>query len=130
MNAEAERYARIKHIEKMRGKAKLEEYWKMQHRANATTNPEFDLNDPRSLMKDRPARVGDNDPRCGVSSLQLFEGEDLGKQQRVKQQVAALEVDRYKQVEQNNAKKAKELQAKRFACNLSPFDRPFMLVKT
>ena len=127
MNEEAERYARIKHIAKMREKKGLEQYWKMQHRAKATTNPEFDLNDPLSLMNDKPARVGDNDARCGVSSLQMFEGEDLGKAQREQQQWAALGADRNVQIEQNNVARAKELQAKRFACKLSPFDRPLCL---
>ena len=35
---------------------------------------EFDLYDPDYLKKDKPARVSDDDPRCGVSSLQKFEG--------------------------------------------------------
>ena len=111
----------------MREKKGLEQYWKMQHRAKATTNPEFDLNDPLSLMNDKPARVGDNDPRCGVSSLQMFEGEDLGKAKREKQQLAVLEAGRNVQIDQNNVARAKELQAKRFACKLSPFDRPLCL---
>ena len=35
---------------------------------------EFDLYDPDYLKKDKPARVGDDDPRCGISSLQKFDG--------------------------------------------------------
>lgn len=31
---------------------------------------EFDLSDPEGLKKSLPARVGDDDPRCGPSSLQ------------------------------------------------------------
>ncbi|KAG5510350.1 hypothetical protein JKF63_07679 [Porcisia hertigi] len=38
---------------------------------------EWDLNDPQARRKELPARVGDNDPRNGASSLQKFEGEDL-----------------------------------------------------
>lgn len=38
---------------------------------------EWDLNDPKRVISDLPARVGDHDPRCGTSSLQKFEGEDL-----------------------------------------------------
>ncbi|KPA76069.1 putative mitochondrial flagellar protofilament ribbon protein-like protein [Leptomonas pyrrhocoris] len=38
---------------------------------------EWDLNDPEAKRKDLPARVGDDDPRNGPSSLQKFEGEDL-----------------------------------------------------
>lgn len=43
---------------------------------------EWDLNDPKRFAKDIPARVGDDDPRCGVSSLQKFEGEDLDNPSR------------------------------------------------
>lgn len=35
---------------------------------------EFDLYDPDYLKKDKPARVCDDDPRCGISSIQKFEG--------------------------------------------------------
>lgn len=35
---------------------------------------EFDLYDPDYLKKDKPARVSDDDPRCGISSIQKFEG--------------------------------------------------------
>lgn len=38
---------------------------------------EWDLYDPDALKKDKPARVHDDDPRCGTSSLQKFDGEDL-----------------------------------------------------
>jgi len=47
---------------------------------------EFDLNDPDSLKKDKPARVSDDDPRCGVASLQKFLGEDLNGKARQKLQ--------------------------------------------
>lgn len=47
---------------------------------------EFDLNDPNSKKKDVPARIGDNDARCGPASLQKFGGEDLMKRQRELQQ--------------------------------------------
>jgi len=36
---------------------------------------EFALSDPDALKKDRPARDGDDDPRCGAASIQRFEGE-------------------------------------------------------
>ncbi|KAM6293739.1 RIB43A-like with coiled-coils protein 2 isoform 3-T3 [Porphyrio hochstetteri] len=45
---------------------------------------EFDLSDPQALKKDRPARLSDDDPRCTVSGLQKFMGEDLNYDQRVK----------------------------------------------
>ncbi|XP_060678396.1 RIB43A-like with coiled-coils protein 1 [Hemiscyllium ocellatum] len=47
---------------------------------------EFDLWDPQQLKKDKPARVSDDDPRCGPSSLQKFEGEDLNEKARRKLQ--------------------------------------------
>lgn len=45
---------------------------------------EFDLYDPDGLKKDRPARLNDEDPRCGPASLQKFDGEDLNSQARRK----------------------------------------------
>ncbi|NXO67382.1 RIBC2 protein, partial [Phainopepla nitens] len=48
------------------------------------TRREFDLNDPQALKKDRPARVSDDDPRCTLSSMQKFVGEDLNHDQRIK----------------------------------------------
>ncbi|CAG5118410.1 unnamed protein product [Candidula unifasciata] len=45
---------------------------------------EWDLYDPDALKKDKPARVHDDDPRCGVSSIQKFEGEDLNSKARKK----------------------------------------------
>jgi len=113
MNEQCDKYARERHIQKMNDKVQLERHWKMQHRAKATTNPEFDLNDPLALKKDKPARIGDNDPRCGVSSLQMFEGEDLGMAERVKQQEAALRVSRLRQVDEENARKETEAREKR-----------------
>ncbi|KAJ1529139.1 hypothetical protein ONE63_005948 [Megalurothrips usitatus] len=43
---------------------------------------EFDIYDPDALKKEIPARIQDDDPRCGVSSAQKFEGEDLVKPER------------------------------------------------
>ena len=45
---------------------------------------EWDLYDPDGLKKDRPARVSDDDPRCGISSIQMFDGEDLNNKARNK----------------------------------------------
>lgn len=47
---------------------------------------EWDLYDPDNLKKDKPARVSDDDPRCGISSLQKFNGEDLNNKARTKLQ--------------------------------------------
>jgi len=47
---------------------------------------EFDIYDPDGKKKDKPARVSDDDPRCGVSSMQKFLGEDLNEDARKKLQ--------------------------------------------
>ena len=47
---------------------------------------EFDLYDPDGKKKDKPARVSDDDPRCGISSMQKFLGEDLNETARKKLQ--------------------------------------------
>jgi len=47
---------------------------------------EFDIYDPDRKKKDKPARVSDDDPRCGISSLQKFLGEDLNEKARKKLQ--------------------------------------------
>mmetsp|Transcript_1708 Transcript_1708/g.3757 ORF Transcript_1708/g.3757 Transcript_1708/m.3757 type:complete len:436 (+) Transcript_1708:79-1386(+) len=51
---------------------------------------EFDLNDPKAVIKDTAARLGDDDPRCGPASLQQFNGEDLLKHERERQQKLAM----------------------------------------
>ncbi|XP_061438421.1 RIB43A-like with coiled-coils protein 2 [Rhineura floridana] len=48
------------------------------------TRREFDLSDPQALKKDIPARLADSDPRCTVSGLQKFMGEDLNSENRWK----------------------------------------------
>lgn len=45
---------------------------------------EWDLYDPDHLKKDKPARVSDDDPRCHISGLQKFDGEDLNNKARNK----------------------------------------------
>lgn len=49
----------------------------------------FDLNDPKAVTKATPARLGDTDPRCGPASMQQFNGEDLLKDERDRQQKLA-----------------------------------------
>ena len=53
----------------------LNEFRALHQQPNARR--EWDLYDPDYLKKDKPARVHDDDPRCGISSLQKFDGEDL-----------------------------------------------------
>ena len=55
-----------------------------------------------------PARVSDDDPRCGVAGLQKFQGEDLNSRARKKyQQEQLLEWSR---MQQENQKHAQEQQ--------------------
>eukprot|EP00743_Colponemidia_sp_Colp-15_P000519 GILK01000584.1.p1 GENE.GILK01000584.1~~GILK01000584.1.p1 ORF type:complete len:402 (-),score=99.54 GILK01000584.1:127-1233(-) len=56
----------------------------------AEQRKDFDLSDPLRLKKDVPARIGDDDPRCGPSSLQKFDGEDLTAAERVALQQAQM----------------------------------------
>merc|ERR1719313_2427357 len=57
---------------------------------NFQSRREYDLNDPLAKRKGVPARTSDDDARCGASSLQKFSGEDLMKDERVRQQRAAM----------------------------------------
>lgn len=41
------------------------------------TRREWDINRPDHKQIDAPGRVGDDDARCGPSSMQMFDGEDL-----------------------------------------------------
>jgi hypothetical protein len=41
------------------------------------TGREWELNRPDAKLLDTPARMGDDDDRCGPASLQKFSGEDL-----------------------------------------------------
>ena len=50
--------------------------FRAEHQAKETRR-EFDLSDPSGKRDARPARLGDDDPRAGVSSAQKFDGEDL-----------------------------------------------------
>lgn len=47
---------------------------------------DFDLFDPEGLKKSYPARLDDDDPRLSKSGGQLFIGEDLQHQQRIREQ--------------------------------------------
>ncbi|NXM75455.1 RIBC2 protein, partial [Serilophus lunatus] len=60
----------------------LQEFYRSCQRPQSRRD--FDLYDPQALQKDRPARVSDDDPRCTVSGMQRFVGEDLNYEQRMK----------------------------------------------
>lgn len=74
---------------------------------------EWDLNDPRAKAKELPARVGDEDPRNGASSLQRFEGEDLDARARRAAQQLQQHSWAQQQVEEKLAKKWMEQEADR-----------------
>ncbi|XP_077327736.1 RIB43A-like with coiled-coils protein 2 isoform X1 [Lithobates pipiens] len=73
------------------------------------TRREYDLYDPDALKKERPARVGDHDPRCGPASLQKLAGEDLSEKERRKLQT---ELSRKWLSEQKEERKRSEVQKK------------------
>ncbi len=47
---------------------------RIEHKEESDT---WDLNDPKRIPKTLPARIGDDDPRLGPCSAQVFAGEDL-----------------------------------------------------
>ncbi|XP_014290148.1 RIB43A-like with coiled-coils protein 2 [Halyomorpha halys] len=57
--------------------------FRMEHQRKEDRR-EFDLNDPDALKKSLPCRIGDNDPRLTISSVQKFEGEDSAANERDK----------------------------------------------
>lgn len=65
---------RVKEDERRINKVMAE--YRLQQQS-AATRREYDLYDPDKLKKELPARVSDDDPRCTLSGLQRFQGEDL-----------------------------------------------------
>ena len=62
-----------------------EAQYRQQHQTKESRR-EWDINDPLANRTSAPIRTGDVDERLGVSSLQVFEGEDLLSGERTKQQ--------------------------------------------
>lgn len=69
---------------------------------------EWDLNNPRRIVDSLPARVNDNDPRCGPSSGQLFAGEDLAGAERRRAQARQLNRWSQEQMEEKAIRKWNE----------------------
>eukprot|EP00760_Papus_ankaliazontas_P027064 PhM_4_TR3131/c1_g1_i1/m.9188 len=69
---------------------------------------EWDLHNPKRVLHDLPARVGDDDPRCGAASLQKFEGEDLDNQCRKRHQMNQMRSWAQQQVDEREMKKMME----------------------
>ena len=74
---------------------------------------EWDLNDPKRVAGALPARVADTDPRCGASSLQKFEGEDLDATERRRVQRQQQQEWARQQVEEKLVKKWNEADQQR-----------------
>ncbi|CAE1262756.1 RIB43A-like with coiled-coils protein 2 [Acanthosepion pharaonis] len=88
MDADALRNAKIGELLEMRQKNDIKEMnqnlndFRQMHQ-QPFNRREFDLYDPEGLKKDKPSRVSDDDPRCTISSLQKFDGEDMNYDNRV-----------------------------------------------
>ena len=85
---------------------------------------EWDLNDPDFLKKDMPARVSDDDPRCGIASLQKFQGEDLNARARAKYQQEQLrEWSRMQQDQHRQAQAQQEAADRLFYAKQNELDQ-------
>ncbi|KAJ3186343.1 Protein Tax-1 [Gaertneriomyces sp. JEL0708] len=76
--------------ERQRAHAKALNDFRNQHQ-KPNQRRDYDLYNPTALKNDKPARVGDEDERIGVSSLQRFEGEDLANEERRRLQKRQME---------------------------------------
>lgn len=74
---------------------------------------DYDLDDPKRITKDIPARVHDEDPRNGPSGLQRFEGEDLEAFNRRRAQQQQIRDWSQQQIDEKLAKKWMESEANR-----------------
>eukprot|EP01135_Chromosphaera_perkinsii_P003612 Nk52_evm21s249 gene=Nk52_evmTU21s249 len=74
---------------------------------------EFDLNNPKFKSVDEPPRNGDDDPKCTLSGMQLFQGEDLSSDNRKRIQQAQLRNWTAQQLEEKAKMKAEELKTER-----------------
>lgn len=85
---EIDRQLKLAQAEKIRLRLQLERETTAYSTQNLRKEQsrEYDLNDKQANRKSLPARVGDDDPRCGPASMQKFSGEDLMKDARIKQQ--------------------------------------------
>ncbi|XP_002735247.1 RIB43A-like with coiled-coils protein 2 [Saccoglossus kowalevskii] len=89
----------------------LNDFRKMQQQPESRR--EWDLNDPDAKLKDKPARVSDDDPRCGTSGLQKFDGEDLNNKARQKLMQEQLREWSKKQAQEKKAAEARQKEADR-----------------
>ncbi|XP_062979102.1 RIB43A-like with coiled-coils protein 1 [Elgaria multicarinata webbii] len=79
-----------------------------------STRREWDIHDPEAVRKGHPARVSDDDPRCGPSSMQRFAGEDLRAPARLR-----LQKEQNKRVlEEQRTEREKDLADRKYADTL------------
>ncbi|XP_072027489.1 LOW QUALITY PROTEIN: RIB43A-like with coiled-coils protein 2 [Amphiura filiformis] len=74
---------------------------------------EWDLNNPDAKKIDKPARVHDDDPRCGIASLQKFDGEDLNSKERKKLMAEQMREWTRKQAEEKRLAEVRQKEADR-----------------
>ncbi|XP_046363465.1 RIB43A-like with coiled-coils protein 2 [Haliotis rufescens] len=85
---------------------------------------EWDLYDPEALKKDKPARVCDDDPRCGISSIQKFDGEDLNNKARNKFQQEQLREWHTQQMnERDQAKRNQDMADRLYELKMRELDQ-------
>jgi len=84
----------------------LEEFRKVNQRFE--NRREYDLN-KKKYLGDSPIRFADDDPRLGISSAQVFVGEDLNKKERDQIQVNQQEAWLRGQMEEKKRRDAEEL---------------------
>ena len=74
-----------------------------------------------------PARVSDDDPRCGLASIQKFQGEDLNSQARAKYQREQLrEWSRLQQEDQRRAQQQQQAADHLFSAKQNELDQRAM----
>ncbi|EDV24506.1 uncharacterized protein TRIADDRAFT_56369 [Trichoplax adhaerens] len=74
------------------------------------TRKEWDLNDPQRLLKDKPVRMPGNE-NCGISSVQVLQGEDVQYEHRKKIQAEQLRSWTQKQMEEKKLQEREEYEA-------------------
>ncbi|XP_042308356.1 RIB43A-like with coiled-coils protein 1 [Sceloporus undulatus] len=88
------------------------EFWEKEQQPSMRR--EWDLQDPDAAHKELPARVSDDDPRCGPSSMQRFAGEDLNTKAQRKLQ----KEQRKQTLEEQRAEREKNLKDQKYADTL------------
>ncbi|XP_053149841.1 RIB43A-like with coiled-coils protein 1 [Hemicordylus capensis] len=88
------------------------EFWEQEQQPS--TRREWDIQDSEAIRKGQPARVSDDDPRCGPSSMQRFAGEDLNAPARHKLQ----KEQNKRSLEEQRAERQKDLADHKYADTL------------